>query len=184
VPFVLRATSSDPDEPGGSLACSRLVWRSNTAADPFPVTGCSRDVAFSGAGARTLTLTGTDPQGASDTAQVSVNVRPNRPPAVDITSHSTTNSLRLFEPNTLTGTAADDGGGKQLTFVWSAALNGRDPVKIDETSGLDVSSVTWTPSKTFKFGEGSHDLVVFLKVTDPQGNTGQDSIEGTLVIIG
>jgi serine protease len=173
VPFLLRGRATDFNEPGGELACDNLTWTSSVASDPFPVTGCEVEVTFANNGARTLTLTAIDLQGATDTATVSMSVidpPANLPPAVRITSPADNASINVNEAMTLSGTATDPENQTPLTYQWTVKLNNGSPIVVG-----NQPSVQWKPSDTYNFnGEGSYTLEIRLNVTDPQGNTGTD----------
>ncbi len=179
---VLRGRASDRNEPGEQLACTRLVWTSSVASDPFPVTGCEVNVVFATNGARTLTLTATDPQGAFDTANVGISVvdpPPNLPPAVRVSSPEDREPLPTNEPITLSGTAEDPEDATDLIYEWTVKLGDNAPIFVG-----DAPSVEWTPSDTYDFsGEGNYVIQVRLNVTDPQGNTGTDFITLEFLII-
>lgn len=172
---VLRGKASDRNEPQEQLACERLVWTSSVASDPFPVTGCEVEVVFASNGPRTLTLTATDPLGASDTASVGISVvdpPPNLPPFVQISSPEDREPLPTNEPIALSGTATDPEGATNLSYEWTVKLDDNAPIVVG-----NAPSVQWTPSDTYDFsGEGTYIVQVRLNVTDPQGNTGTDFI--------
>ncbi|MBI5488640.1 MAG: S8 family serine peptidase [Deltaproteobacteria bacterium] len=174
-PIVLRASSFDFNEPGGRLACDRLVWTSSLPGDAFPASGCEVLAVFGSDGARTLTLTGTDPQGASATANVGISVvepPPDLPPVVQVTSPADHSSPTYNEPVTLTGTAVDPEGAAPLTYEWTVKLGTLDPIVV----GHDLS-VSWTPSDTYSFSsEGLYSVEVRLTATDPTGNVGSDFV--------
>jgi hypothetical protein len=172
---VLRGRASDRNEPQEQLACSRLVWTSSVAGDPFPVTGCEAEVVFATNGPRTLTLTATDPQGSSDTATVSISVvepPPNLPPFVQISSPEDHAQVRTDEPLTLSGTATDPEGATELSYQWTVKLFDNAPIVVG-----NAPTVEWTPNDTYDFsGAGTYTVQVRLNVTDPEGNTGTDVI--------
>jgi serine protease len=175
VPFVLRGRADDFNEPGGSLDCNNLTWTSSVPSDPFPVTGCELEVTFVSNGTRTLTLTATDPQGASDTAEVSLGVidpPPDLPPFVQVSSPEDHGLYPIDEPITLSGTAIDPEGATPLSFQWTVKLNDLAPIVVG-----NAPAIQWTPSDTYDFrGEGTYVIQVSLRVTDPQGNTGTDFV--------
>lgn len=179
---VLRGQASDRNEPGGQLECSRLVWTSSAPDDPFPVTGCEVQVVFDSNGPRTLTLTATDTQGATDAASVGITVvdpPPNLPPFVRITSPEDRANVPTDEPITLAGTATDPEGETDLSYQWTVQLFDQAPIVVG-----NAPSVEWTPSDTFSFNsEGTYTVRVRLNVTDPQGNTGTDFITLEWIII-
>jgi serine protease len=174
-PVILRGRASDRNEPQERLACERLSWTSSVAGDPFPVSGCEAEVTFASDGPRTLTLTATDPQGATGTASVTITIvepPPNLPPSVQITSPEDGSSPNPFEPITLSGTATDPEGASPLTFEWTTQLEGDPPIVVG-----NAPSVEWTPSGTYDFSsEGTYVVKIRLSVTDPQGNTGTDFV--------
>lgn len=172
-PVLFNATSADANEPGGILSCDSLLWTSSVAGDPFPQTGCALEASFSTNGTRTLTLVGTDPQGLTDTATVEINVidlPDNLPPIVRVTSPENGDET-VLEAITLAGTATDPENDAPLSFEWTASLDGGAPLAVG-----NAASVTWTPSDTFDFGQGSLRLVIRLSVTDSEGNTGSDFV--------
>lgn len=172
---VLRGRASDRNEPQEQLACDRLTWTSSVASDPFPLTGCEVEVAFASNGTRTLTLTATDPQGASDTATVNLNVvdpPPNLPPFVQVSSPEDYAQVPTNQPITLSGTAIDPEGATSLTYLWTVKLGNEAPIEVGS-----APSVQWTPSDTYDFStEGRYVIQVRLNVTDPVGNTGTDFV--------
>ena len=179
---VLRGRALDRNEPQGQLACSRLVWTSSVAGDPFPVTGCEVEVVFTSNGPRTLTLSATDPQGASDTASVTVSVvdpPTNLPPFVQISSPEDGAALSTNEPITLSGAATDPEGSSPLSYQWTVQLFDQTPIVVG-----NALTAEWTPSDTFDFSsEGTYVIKVRLNVTDPEGNTGTDFITLEFLIL-
>ena len=183
VSTVLRGTSFDRNEPGAALACSALTWTSSDPADSaFPATGCEVDVVFGTLGTRTLLLSGTDPQGASDSDLVSVTVLdppPDLPPSVLITSPTNFQSVQTDEEITLSGDVSDPEGATPLTLVWTVSVNGG----VAEQVGTG-NNVLWTAADTIDFGsEGSYDVTVRLTAQDPGGNTANDFVLLKFIII-
>jgi len=178
--ILLTATSTDINEPGTELACDRLTWTSSFPSDPFPLTGCEVETSFSDNGERTITLTGTDPQGLSDTASVTFSVADppaNLPPTVRVTSPENGGEI-MFEAMTLAGTATDPEDDTPLSFEWTASLDDGAPVVVGS-----AATVTWTPADTFDFGQGLNRLEIRLSVTDAEGNTGSDFVVLESIII-
>lgn len=170
-PVSFEASSFDPNEPGGKLACEQLVWTSNLSTDDLPQAGCELELSFSSNGVRTLSLTGTDSQGKKASAELTISVvdpPANLPPVVHINSPSNLDSV--FEALSLSGTATDPEGDTPLSFEWTAKLNASAPLVIGSTQSL-----TWTPSDSFDFSnEGSYTLQLRLNVRDSQGKLGSD----------
>ncbi len=183
VPFFLRGRAADANEPNFQLACSRLTWTSNLASDPLPVTGCDVAVTFTTNGSRTLTLTATDPQGATDSASVTLSVvepPPNLAPSVRVTSPADRADLPRDQPITLSGTATDPEGAAPLTYQWTVKLNNGSPIVVG-----NAASVQWTPTDTYNLGgAGTYIIQIRLNVTDPQGNIGTDFVTLEYIIIG
>lgn len=180
---VLRGTSFDLNEPGAELACGALTWTSSNAGDgDFPISGCEVQVVFGTLGARTLTLTGVDPQGASatDTAVVTVlDPPPDLPPSVLITSPTNFQSVQTDEQITLSGAVSDPEGATPLTLVWTVSVNGGTPVQVGTGN-----NVLWRPSDTIDFsGEDRYDVTIRLTAQDPGGNSGNDFVQLRFIII-
>lgn len=154
-PSSCAPSRSTRTSPAAGLSCDRLRWTSSFSTDPFPVTGCEVEVAFPSNGTRTLTLTGTDPQGATGTATVSVNVvdpPANLPPVVRITSPQHDGHDDMLA---LSGTATDPEGDLPLSFKSSVSVNSSSLIVIGTTP-----SMSWKPSDTIDFGSEGHYLVV------------------------
>lgn len=182
--LIMRATASDVNEADGNLACEDLSWTSDFPSDPFPLSGCEVEVTFDDNGSRIVSLTGTDPQGATGSDAVVIDVvdpPPNLPPFVRISSPENGAEIPLAGDLALVGTATDAEDDTPLVFEWTASLNGNPAVAVGTGS-----SVTWTPSETFDFGElgeGFITLQVGLEVTDDEGNTGSDFVVMTTTIV-
>lgn len=172
---VLRGRAQDRNEPDDTLACDHLVWTSNVAGDPFPLTGCELEVAFPTEGQRTLTLTATDPQGASASDTVTVNVvtpPPNLPPFVHIINPHDHAVLPTDQPIALAGSATDPEGATDLTYSWTVQLGNGTPVVVG-----NALNGSWTPSDTYNFAsEGTYTVTVRLRATDPNSQAGDDKV--------
>lgn len=186
-PVIFRGTSIDINEPDGELACSRLSWTSNVPGDAFPVSGCEGEIVFTSNGVRTLTLTGTDPQGQSGSASVNFSVidpPPNLPPVVQITSpENDANISSISELLTFSSTATDPEGEDSLVYEWTVSyVNGG--LSGTETIG-NTASFTGRLSDTIPFGdnEGLWTIEIRLNVSDPDGNIGTDFVTLSFVII-
>lgn len=85
VPFMILGAATDANEPAGKLACSKLTWSGAGAGDTLPTNKCGAAndgvqwAIYATNGAKTLTLTASDPQGATDTAAVSFTI--DEPPS-------------------------------------------------------------------------------------------------------
>ena len=188
VDVILRGTAHDPNEPGLSLACDRLSWSSDHADDPLPVSGCDVLVTFTELGERTITLTGTDPQGASDATSVTVEVVPPPdalPPTVQIVEPAAGSfPFGQDEPIDLVGNVTDPGGATELEIAWTASYTqvGDDFETVAIGSEL---SFTWVPSDDIPFTDpcaGAH-IRLRLEATNPAGATGSDEVAIDVLVI-
>ncbi len=170
---IFQAKAVDINEPDAKLPCTQLVWTSSILKDGLPKSGCEIELSFASNGTRTIVLTGTDSQGATGTAKVTVNVVDppvNLPPVVKITSPASGANISINDALNLSGTATDPEGDTPLSFEWTASLNSGIPIVLGSTASL-----TWTPSDSFDFSqEGSYTLQLRLNVKDIKGNTGSD----------
>ncbi len=181
VPYTLKGSATDTNEPNQSLACSSLVWTSSNASDPFPVTGCEASVTFNSLGSRTLTLTATDPQGLSSSQTVTVNVTSppsNLPPAVTITSPQNGLDIGLFDPIVLSGSATDPEGHTPITYEWVVNF-GTGNIVVGNTPTL-----SWTPEDTIPVEcDKTWDIRITLRATDAFGQTGSDFVDVRAILI-
>ncbi len=183
LPFRLRGSASDRNEPGQTLACGGLIWRSSLVADPLPGFGCEVPVTFTTTGPRTLTLYGTDPQGETSSTSVLVNVLPppaNLPPAVAVRSPEPGSVAGPDERFTVAGLAVDPEGATPLTYRWTVTYpfdpgSGSGPTTATIGSALEID---WKPSDTITFERCEVDLLIRLRleVSDPGGTTGSDFV--------
>jgi len=186
-PVIFRGTSFDFNEPDGELACSSLSWTSSVPGDAFPISGCEGEVIFTSNGARTLTLTGTDPQGQSGSASVNFSVidpPPNLPPVVQVTSpENNVNLGSTSELLTFAGTATDPEGETDLNYEWTVSYV-NSAISGTETIG-NTMSFDGRLTDTIPFGdiEGRWDIEIRLNVSDPEGNIGTDFVTLDFVII-
>lgn len=138
---TLRAITSDPN--GQDVTC---VWTSTVISDPLPVNGCETDVVFATNGARTLTVTATDPAGTSATDTVAIDVDPEPLILVTIASPEDMAFVAPEFPTLLEASAA--GGTEPYSYTWSVAY----PTDIDGNGGTLVAGIgttasfEWTPS--------------------------------------
>jgi hypothetical protein len=153
VPVVLSGTATDPDDGDPTtmlLPCTALKWTSDNSLDAalLPANACGNPtVTFQTAGSRTLTLTATDPRGASSASSVTINAQPA--PALRITSPVTNTVPDGFcapGNGTLTLKGVLDGtppsGANDIRWSWRAANGVVTEIKSGNTAILDT---TWTP---------------------------------------
>ncbi|MCP3142413.1 S8 family peptidase [Pyxidicoccus xibeiensis] len=192
-PRQLLGSATDFNEPGEVLACSRLRWTSSNAADAsFPVTGCDVRVTFATTGARTLTLTATDPQGFTGRATVSVNVTPapiNYGPTISfgaLPAKTYEDGYSSSVNFNLSASATDPEGNTPITYRWKATsyrpnttTRYAGPVYI--TSATTASAnLSWKPDNTPSlfggfsvFGNACYNgqnVLLELEATDSLGN--------------
>ncbi len=190
----LLGSATDRNEglgPGpGNLDCRNLRWTSSNPADRFPVSGCDANVTFEVLGRRTLTLTAQDPQGASGTTSVEINVlaRPgNFPPTISLGTlppFSYESGYRWDRTFVVTASAIDPERDVPLTFRWIARSYYPDSSRVfagvvEITAGSILSNLNWTPSRTPSLfisncstrGSYSGQVVkLTLEATDSRGN--------------
>ncbi len=188
--YSFQANASDPNEPDDQLACSSLVWTSSVPTDTFPKTGCEISAVFSSLGARTLTVTASDPQGLTNTQTVTVNVLPTpaNPPPNPVTilspkagDGSPSDAFGLW---TLTGTATDP-AGDPVTLEWFAAqqpiANGipsgdfgaNTKLALDAQSKVDVIAALGLECADQGYNVN---IRITLVASDPQNNKNSNSV--------
>lgn len=180
IPHVFEATVHDDNEPLANL-CSTATWTSSVRADPI-LTGCKPAATFSSNGSRTLTFTAIDSIGgrggtASDTVTINVVDPPSTgPPVVTILAPANNDGLEAGTTVTLKGSAVDPDGELPLSYQWIAK---------DYFGGKTVigtgSQLSWTPEDDVPFNCGGGPIEIVLEVTDPDLETGSDSIEVYIV---
>jgi hypothetical protein len=171
-PVLLRGKGRDINEPDVTLGCEHLAWSSSVAGDALPQSGCEVEITFASAGPRTLTLTGTDPQGLSDSVSVGIVVldpRPNPAPLAKILSPDNGESIGPGTRITLDGEATDPEGEAIAGYDWY--FNG---TYLGSGAQLD-----WAPEDSFSFPrcEVSFRGNLTLRAEDGSGNYGYDTIE-------
>lgn len=179
LPYVVRGTSHDPNEPDQSLACEALHWSSSLITDDVPAAGCEITATFDPPGTRTLTLSATDSHGAASTTSVSfVVVEPPAvtPPAVRIVSPR---NRAVIDPaeEVLLEAEATDPEGEALTYEWSLTYqttSGPETVPVGTGNGI-----TWVPEETLDLGFCEVSLYAQLDaaVTNESGATGRDYVQ-------
>jgi len=162
-PVTFTGTGEDPET--GPLSGSRLAWSSSLDG---PVgTGASVSTSALGVGVHAITLTATDPGGASGTDVVSIEIVVNQPPAVTISVPADGSEVVEGLPVSLVGSAVDPESGAVpgSRLSWSSSLDG--PIGTGAAVEADALSV------------GTH--VVTLRATDDRGLAGTGSIELTIL---
>lgn len=169
----LRASAVDLE--GGKLNCN---WTSSQDDAAFPITNCEKaTVTFDTVGSRTLTLTATDPAGASARASVSLEVLP--PPNILVTIDSPLDGGIVGPEESITLSGSASGGEGPYTYKWSFAYPTDNTGNGSNESVIgSEASFTWAPSNTVSFvgcevnGFGR----LILEVTDSNGFSGSRTI--------
>jgi PKD repeat protein len=191
--YSFQANATDPNEPNDQLACSSIHWTSSLASDNFSQNGCVITASFSSTGTRTLTITGTDPQGLNQAKTVVINVLPtpaNLPPRkVSIVSPTASFKLGLDGSVTLTANPAiEDPEGGAVTLEWFVAKQNLDPSgNPTEAFGTNIKLVPDALGKVnvlsalgLETGGCLNSFHVNIRITliasDPQGNPQPNSV--------
>jgi hypothetical protein len=180
-PFIFEGDSWDANEQFFKLPCGSLKWTSSNPGDPFPKFGCTPAVTFSTTGSRTITLTGTDSDGLSDTATVTINVanaQTGGPPVVTILYPHNNYFLDPYTFVSLQGTANDPDNENPLTYVWKLK-DGSTWTTLFTGAMNDQSTITklWKPAENLYFNCGGRTVRLYLYVTDPDGKTGSAYVD-------
>lgn len=170
---TVRANAFDAD--GHDAVCE---WTSSRGEDPLAGVGCEGTTTFSSLGTRALSVTATDPFGATATDTVTIDVEPA--PFILVQIHQPTEDDNFRPDGTITLEGSAAGGTEPHTLEWSGELATSDPQQVD--IGTD-SSLTWTPEDDLTFDDcfdGDDTGALFeltLHATDAEGRTEQRSIE-------
>lgn len=148
--YTFEGSSFDVNEPGHVLPCSALKWTSSKPSDPFPLTGCLPQVKFPTSGPRTITLSGKDSQGASGSANVTVNVVGppfSGVPVVTIDNVLGGDQIVASAIHSIAATATDSGGRGSIQWKWTVRYGSSE-----KTIGMGTSrsgqpfNMQWKPS--------------------------------------
>lgn len=169
IPLTLRSLAVDPD--GHEVTCR---WTSSVAADPFPVDDCEAPVTFQTLGARTLTLTVTDPVGVSSSDSVAVEVLAEPEILVTVIDPVDGGALQYADPITLTGVAS--GGTAPYAYTWTLTW------PADATGEGSATPIELGQGATFEWTDPAATLdlqcetggfaLIELTVMDDNGTTG------------
>ncbi len=170
---VLRASAFDTD--GHEVTCQ---WSSSRGEDPLAGVGCEGTTIFSSLGARTLTVTATDPLGATDTDSVTIDVQPA--PTILVQIHQPTEDDNFVPGETITLEGSAQGGTEPHALQWSGELQTSTVQPVDIGTG---STLAWTPEDDLVFNDcfDGDDTGAFfeltLEATDGEGRTESRTIE-------
>lgn len=183
VDYVLQGHATESLFP---VDCSKLTWTSTASEGPW--SGCTPKVNFANVGSRTLTLTATLGQGATEQAQVTINVINPPLSGAPVVSIVNPKDNTIYGPNTdvlLMYSMNDPGGTPNSTYrvVWKIkAGNGSEQVITPSTTTVLGFPVDYfIPSDYVPFECGGSTATLSLYVTDPEGLTGSQTIK---IIVG
>jgi hypothetical protein len=161
-PVDFEGTGDDPDE--GSLTGASLEWSSDL--DGALGTGASLTVADLSVGEHVVTLTASDPQGATGTDSVSLTVESNGQPSPTIASPSDGATFQEGESVDFQGAATDpeDGDLTGGSLVWTSDADGQ--IGTGETFARDDLS--------------SGDHTITLEATDSRNASTTTTVEITV----
>jgi len=160
-PASFSALATDPNEPGGRIACSQLHWVVTDPDTVAPLTGCSADVRFGTPGDRSVTVETRDSFGVYAAATVVVHVAPlpsDPPPDVHLSvtrrgGRAVVLGDDAVEPTDaplhLAANATDD---DPLLYIWFAHGPGDSLVFLGDTPTLDWDPATSFPQNGFDVG--------------------------------
>lgn len=180
LPTPLVGAAIDYNEPGMQLPCNAFEWTSSNGVDPFPVAGCLANVTFGTAGARVLTLTGTDSDSAMGTDQVIINVigAPSTSGPLLSISSPIEGDLALWDPGQtwpLTGTINDPSVQGSLQYEWTVITSaGETTLGTGTTPPSQETTIverSWKPSDNVAFNCGGNWAKICLYATNAAQNT-------------
>ncbi len=161
-------TGSASDAEDGALTGASLVWTSNL--DGQIGTGASFNTTTLSAGTHTVTLTATDSDGLTGSAQVTISVVTLGSPTATITAPSNGAVFELGSNVTFAGSATDpeDGALTGASLVWTSDLDGQIGTGTTfVTSGLSAGTHTVTLTATDSNAQTGVAVVSFTVSTRP-----------------
>jgi serine protease len=182
IPYIFQGSSYDPNESLFQLPCPSLQWTVKKLANVVQqAAGCNPEITLTQTGSHTVTLVGTDAQGATGQAQVNVNVidaPANSGPQVTILSPVPGAYLSPFEVLILKGMAKDPDGKSPISYKWTVVDGSTKTVLGTGTSASGTTFQSpWKPSDTVDSSCGdSKPVTIELEATDPDGSSGKSSV--------
>lgn len=181
VTYTFEGSSYDPDEPGDTLPCSKLFWTSKKNGGisvQLPLgTGCNVAAKFTTLGEYTITLFGTDSQGAKGSATVTIKV--SEPPAsgepiVTITKPADNEMLLVDQTYTLKGSATDPTYTTPMQYTWELEFDGvKHILGTGTATNGQLITLNWKPTKEQLDKSCKTYLAVLkLRVKDANGDMG------------
>jgi hypothetical protein len=180
VTYTFEGDSYDPEEVGDKLPCGALYWTSKASGISVQMplgTGCTVPAKFTSVGEYTITLFGTDSQGAKDSDQVMIKVvepPASGPPIVTITKPADNELLLADTKYTLVGSATDPNYTTPMKYSWELEMDGVTYILGTgwATNGQQIV-LNWTPTgKQLNHSCKTYLAVLKLRVTDPDGEMG------------
>jgi hypothetical protein len=175
---VFDGAGTDPNQPAFTLPCANLAWTTNVRGD-LKLTGCNPVFVFTTTGARWLTLTGVDPQGATAQATVAFNVvdpPAGSGPIVTITRPVDGSVFLPKQVSTLAYSVTNAAGGLAPLPVWKIEAGGKTtPIKVNPA--LPGFAPTWTPSDYLPAACGTSTGVLWLNFVDGSGKAASDHVK-------
>lgn len=171
IPLFLNATGHDLNEPQNRLDCSRLRWTSSGSdiitTETGSSFGCQPKISFAESGPRSFTVTATDPEGLSNSQNISVEVsdRPAQlPPLVDrieinsgFKGRKLQNGEEVLSREGLTlSVPVDNPDGSPVNFEWSVEQVPR-PESCTPTI-FDTCASFYTPRRVKTFSQNQATL--------------------------
>ena len=164
------------------VPCNTFTWKSSKAGEG-PWTGCTPTVKFTSNGARTITLSATDAQGAIGQDSVTINITdlpPSGPPQITIKSpkngaqYSATSNIRLSYSITNPGEGA-------VTEVWKLKVGNTEKIITPklctgQVGGIPFAYKCFKPADYGYNDNGVKLATLTLTVTDNESLSGTDTV--------
>ena len=177
--FVLNGDSFDA-ELFHALPCSSLSWSLSTGGSLSATNGCSVQGNFSTNGTKTITLSGLDTNGASDSSNVTVTVvdpPSSGPPQASWIYPNDQGYLPPDQLATLIAKANDPDGQSPITYEWwvrgSVLAGNVTAIKLGESTGNDgqQAQFQWKPGDDVPHDCGGNQVQLEVIAIDADGQS-------------